>query len=488
MNEIELKFIQKLIEDNDIYNETNVKYNMFNDPLAKVMFYTIGKYISRLGEFKPSIHLKELCDDEVRKERFNSLGYVFKMTSEPQVIIDFLAKFTDPSIRYTTLEKTIEDEFIKKKLRELANSILDSLEDSTRDVREVVTQHSTKFDNILLASEEDILIKDGVQLSEDFIKYIDDPQKDLYIPSGIDVIDKVSGGTPKSAVISIAANAKAGKSMTLVDSCVFNLMKDRHCVFFSIEMSDKEVFQRIASRYLGFEYSKIAKKELTDSDKEYLKNGMMQFKERCGNYFEMYTDKNGMTVKAIEAFLLKKQKAGQQIDDVYIDYLQILTEPTKQSKPEQMEELCKQIRQLKQKTGVRIFIPAQLNTSALDKKIEDITEDDIYYAKGLSRECDSLLVLKTHKDTGLSQMKFILSRSPYDQGVYFFPEQNLNHAAFGNSIEWDEQYAIQVSKKLGFYEKIQREKEKKANIRGVGYVNNVWSDPSDQVEVYGHYE
>lgn len=261
--------------------------------------------------------------------------------------------------------------------------------------------------------------------------------------------------------------------MTLVDSCVHNLIAGRHCVFFSIEMSDKEVFQRIASRYLHFDYSKIAKKEMTQQEKEYLIEGMKQFRDKHGDQFEMYTDKNGMTVKAIEAFLLKKQRAGQQIDDVYIDYLQILSEPTKQSKPEQMEELCKQLRQLKQKTQTRVFVPAQLNTSALDKKIEDINEDDIYYAKGLSRECDSLLVLKTHKETGLSQMKFILSRSPYDQGIYFFPEQNLNNAFFGNSIEWDEQYAIDVSKKLGLYEKAQREVKKKS-IDSKEYVEGQW--------------
>lgn len=261
--------------------------------------------------------------------------------------------------------------------------------------------------------------------------------------------------------------------MTLVDSCVYNLIHGRHCVFFSIEMSDKEVFQRIASRYLGFDYSKIAKKEMTEEEKKFLIEGMKQFRDRHGDQFEMYTDRNGMTVKAIEAFLLKKQRAGQQIDDVYIDYLQILSEPTRQSKPEQMEELCRQLRQLKQKTQARLFVPCQLNTSALDKKIEDITEDDIYYAKGLSRECDSLLVLKTEKNTGLSQMKFILSRSPYDQGIYFFPEQNLNNAYFGNSVEWDETYAIEVSKRLGLYDKIQKENAQK-NMNSVTYTDGNW--------------
>ncbi len=212
MNEIELKFIQKIIEDNDIYNDTNVTYKMFTDPLAKVMFHIMGRAISRLGEFKPLLHLKELCEDDSRKEKFNTtMDYNFKITNDPQDIINYLEKYKDPSIKYTTLEKFIEDAFIKKKLGEIANGILDSLEDSTLNIRELVVQISNKMDNVLLVSEEDILIKNGSQLTEDFIKYIESPEKDLFIESGISVIDKVSGGTPKSALISIAANAKAGK-------------------------------------------------------------------------------------------------------------------------------------------------------------------------------------------------------------------------------------------------------------------------------------
>lgn len=463
----ELMFIQKIIEDNDLYNSTRITYKMFVDPFAKVIFNIMAKNISRLGEFKPLIHLKGLCEDEQRVSKFNQLNHEFKLTNDPQDILNYLSKYSDKSIKALTLEKFIEDNYIKRKLLDLTNNIVDSVEDSTSSVRDLVIKSSIAMDNLLLSAEEDILIKSGKDLSEDFIQYLDSPEKDLYIPTGIDVIDRVSGGSPKSALISIVATAKRGKSMVLVDSCIFNLRQGRKCIFFSIEMSDKDVFQRMISRYSGIEYNKIAKKELSQDEIDYLKESINQFKDEYGDQFEMYTDKNGMTVKAIESFIMKKQRGGQEVDDIFIDYLQILTEPTKQSKPEQMMELCKQLRQLKQKTGVRIFVPAQLKSSATQKDINDITEDDINYSKELARECDSLLVLHKDKNTGLSQMKFILSRQQYDQDVYFFPEQNLNMAKFGKCMLWDDNIAVQISKRLGLYQEIQQERaERNSYIEG----------------------
>lgn len=138
----EIKFIQKMIEDNSIYNETKIKYNMFFDPLAKVLFNTIGIKISRLGEFRPLLHLQELCNDDVRINKFNNLGYPFKMTNDPQDLVDYLKSFSDENIKPSTLETFITDEFIKFKLEEASVRIKESVSDSTKNVRSLLVQTS----------------------------------------------------------------------------------------------------------------------------------------------------------------------------------------------------------------------------------------------------------------------------------------------------------------------------------------------------------
>ena len=381
----EIKFIQKIIEDNSIYNETKIKYNMFFDPLAKVLFNTIGIKISRLGEFRPLLHLQELCNDDVRINKFNNLGYPFKMTNDPQDLVDYLKSFSDDNIKPSTLETFITDEFIKFKLEEASVRIKESVSDSTKNVRSLLVQTSIELDNLLCEAQDDVIVQDGTQLVDNMITYLNDPDVESYIKTGIDIIDKESGGTPKEALISVIACSKMGKSMVLIDSCLYNLTQGRSCVFFSIEMSVEQVFQRMIARYLQMDVEKIAKKEYNEEEKRMLIEGAMDFKERFGGLFEIYQNKNGMLVKNIEAHISRKIKAGQKVDDIFVDYLQILDESTKQTKVEKMEELPKQLRVLKQKLGLRIFVPAQLNTSAKTKNIEEITEDDLNWAKNLAR-------------------------------------------------------------------------------------------------------
>lgn len=144
------------------------------------------------------------------------------------------------------------------------------------------------------------------------------------------------------------------KSMILVDACVDNLLRGRHCLFFSIEMSEREVFLRMVARYANFNYDQMSKKQLTKEENEQLIAKAIEFKERVKGRLQIYQNRSGILVKNIESHIAKRRKGGQQVDDVFIDYLQILEETTKPNKIEKMDELCKQVRQLKQKMGIRV--------------------------------------------------------------------------------------------------------------------------------------
>lgn len=228
------------------------------------------------------------------------------------------------------------------------------------------------------------------------------------------------------------------KSMILVDACVDNLLRGRHCLFFSIEMSEREVFLRMVARYANFNYDQMSKKQLTKEENEQLIAKAIEFKERVKGRLQIYQNRSGILVKNIESHIAKRRKGGQQVDDVFIDYLQILEETTKPNKIEKMDELCKQVRQLKQKMGIRVFIPAQLGASAKTKPIEEINEFDIWYAKNLARECDILLIL--HNDQEYEKctlMRYALARINYTDDVYFFPNADFNRAYIGEGQVYD---------------------------------------------------
>lgn len=205
IKDYELKFIQKIIEDNQVFNETKIAQNMFFDPFAKVLFGIIGQNIGRLGEFRPLLHLKDLCSDIVRIERFNSMDYPFKMTEDPQVIVDFLKSFQDNSIMPNTLERHMEDIFIRHSLGNIAHNMYESIESSTVDIRQYLVNAAHKMDNLLYSAEQDVIVKNGEKLTDDFLTYLSNPEAESYIKTGVDIIDRLSGGTPKQALISWVA-------------------------------------------------------------------------------------------------------------------------------------------------------------------------------------------------------------------------------------------------------------------------------------------
>ncbi|MGL4949773.1 MAG: DnaB family ATPase, partial [Anaeroplasmataceae bacterium] len=215
-------------------------------------------------------------------------------------------------------------------------------------------------------------------------------------------------------------------------------------------MSEEQVFQRMISRYAEFPYEKIAKKELTKEDIDYLKVKATEFREKFKGQFEIYQNRSGICVKHMEAHIARRQRAGLHVHDIFVDYLQILVEPTgKGNKTEVMEELCRQCRHLSQKMKIRVFMPAQLNSAAKDKPIEDVHDGDINWAKNLARECDVLLVLHKHKEYGLHQIKYILARINHTDDTYYLPDADLGIMKFGKAVLWDEQEAANVAEARG---------------------------------------
>lgn len=439
VNEIELKFVQKIIEDNSLFLNTKVKADMIKDPLAKTMFKIVGKNIAMLGECKPLIHLRELVEDTSRMEVYGSLGYPC-IVNEPIDIVSYFSKFTDALIKMATLESFMEREYIKDELYSIANEITSSLDDSFVSEKELMSKFSFKLDSLLYRAEGDVIAKTASEVSDDLVTYFRSSDVVEYAPSGVEVIDINSGGLPSPCLVSWGASAKAGKSSLLIETVLNNLKNGRTCAFFSIEMSVQDVMHRLIARYADMDYNKIAKKEYDKDEEAYLIDKAKEFREEFQDKFFIYFNKEGITTKSIEAYLNLLEKSGIKIQDAFIDYLQILESSTmpNASLPERMNAIPKELRILSQKCNLRIFCPCQLGSDAREVPIEKIHGGHLYYAKQLERECHVLLAL--HKEDSVTKIKYMLSRLPYEDTTYFFPKMNLNRMRFGGIEEWDDSY------------------------------------------------
>lgn len=439
---LELSFLNKILDDNTRFLQTRIADYYFKDPLARTIYGIVGLTITKVGQFQPLIHLDDLCKDEKRMEKYNSLEYPLEI-NEPIDIINYIEKFKNDTINFETMEEELVKRYTREKLTELAYEILDNVDNSKMHPSELMIKTSASLDKMIYDTHDSTVTKTASEVADDFLSYLYSDEVTTHIPSGIGGIDCVTGGTPKNGVFSWVAPAKEGKSTLLVESIVDNLKRDRVCAVYTIEMSIETMMQRIYCNYAGVTFEKITKKTYTPEERQHLIDKTIEFKEAYSDKFFIYYTTEGLTTKHIESHVANIKKAGVIVDDIFIDYLQILDSYTKNNAPkaEKMAEIPKEVRLLRQKTGARIFVPIQSLSSSREKAIEDWTGDDIYYSKEAEREFDYVAAMK--KEDGYIKWRKMVSRFNPEDDTMFYPDADYNYMYMGEAIKWDDSYITQ---------------------------------------------
>lgn len=204
---LELTFISKILEDNQRFLHTKIADVYLNDPLARTIYGIVGLSIMRVGQFQPLIHLEELCKDTIRMENYDSIGYPLDIT-EPIDIVNYIERFKNETVSFEVIERELTKRYMRAKLEEIANQILDNLDNSKIQPEELMMQCSFKIDNMLFETSDTVVTKTASEVSDDFLAYLASDEVTTYIPTGIDAIDMVSGGSPANCVLSWLAPAK----------------------------------------------------------------------------------------------------------------------------------------------------------------------------------------------------------------------------------------------------------------------------------------
>lgn len=218
MNEIELQFIKKLFDDNTLFYKTKVKLNQLTDILCITLFSELGRSMVTYGGFMPFEHLKALCNDEDRMERYKKLNYPL-IINEPLDIIDFINKYTTTT-SFSTLEKTILDNYNRRKLIDISEEMMCKLQDSKTTIKEIIRNVSYKIDSIKHDTSDNISFLSGKDIVEAERRRLSSDEIVHYYETGFDFIDDYTNGLTAPATVFVVSPPKTGKAQTL-DSIIY---------------------------------------------------------------------------------------------------------------------------------------------------------------------------------------------------------------------------------------------------------------------------
>jgi replicative DNA helicase len=192
-------------------------------------------------------------------------------------------------------------------------------------------------------------------------EYIEEQEKgDILkerIYSGYKDLDKLFGGFRKGNLIILAAAPGMGKSAFAGNLAINMLFSNKNVLFFSLEMSEQEIVNRILGILTDIHMYKIDNNILSNEEKEKIYRAEDLMKKNDRMFIEEgRIDLNGLKRKCR---ILKKQK---KIDVIFLDYLQLVEVNSKKGTRENdISEISRTLKGIATELDVCFIALSQIN-------------------------------------------------------------------------------------------------------------------------------
>ena len=210
------------------------------------------------------------------------------------------------------------------------------------------------------------------------------------VPSGIIELDQMTSGFQKSELIIIGARPSVGKTALALTMASHTAIKEKiPTAFFSLEMSDMQLMQRLISSESKIPSEKIRTGLLKMSD-------FQSIQDAAGHIYDapLYiVDMPNMKLLDLRA-MARRLRAQFDVQIIFIDYLTLITsENSLIPRHEQIAEISRSLKSLARELNIPVVALSQVRRDAEGKKpmLADLRESG-------SIEQDADVVMFLHRD------------------------------------------------------------------------------------------
>lgn len=297
----------------------------------------------------------------------------------------------------TIINKTFDEVFTAQKIKTYADVLVNDWR--SREVTQLISRIDTTPKSInstigdIITSLEEIQesrknplmsLKDIVNKRKD--EYFKDNEGKNGVKTYFYKLDEHLISLEKSTLTIVAARPAVGKSVLGLQVAKENAKRGMKVAVFTMEMNDKELYERLLVSESDFELTRLKKA------KEFLKGEKEQFikaNNKVENY-PIYIASGDFSVN--EIYRLCKH---QNFDLIIIDYLQLL-EPDKSYRGNRTAEVGEISRNLK-KTAMKLKVPiialSQLNRAVEGKKDKEPTMAELRESGSLEQDANNIIIL-----------------------------------------------------------------------------------------------
>ena len=207
--------------------------------------------------------------------------------------------------------------------------------------------------------------------------------------SGFTELDDLTSGFQPGDFIIVAGRPSMGKTafgLTVAE----HMAVDDHApvVFFSMEMSNQQVAQRILCSRGRIDSHRFRKGMLSEQDIHTL-GGVCEFLAQAPMYVD---DTPGMTVMQLRASV-RRHVRKHDVKAVFVDYVQLMSSPGANNRQEELATISRGLKSIGRELNIPIITMAQLNRQAEGREGHRPRMSDLRESGALEQDADVVLLL-----------------------------------------------------------------------------------------------
>lgn len=258
------------------------------------------------------------------------------------------------------LQKYVCREAIK-----MANAMIHDAYDDRVDIFDLISKQTSGLDRIVSMLDSGVhqmTMPEALEFVQQRVELLTNKSEDEItgVTSGLLNIDKFTSGWQPGTFITIGARPGMGKTSLLVGNMVAAAKAGKTTGFISIEMPTTELVSRAVAIDSHFHLSQLLTKGF--EKQEYFQQ-LYEVKHRMMSYKCLFNDSPSQDISQIIS-IARKWKREHDLSILFVDYLQLISDKSIDSRSNREQEIASITRKLKalaKELQIPVIVPCQLS-------------------------------------------------------------------------------------------------------------------------------
>ncbi len=338
-----------------------------------------------LHDRREPIDLLTVCDELEHRAQLDEVGGPAFITS--------LVNAVPTSIHAEHYARIVERTATRRRLIEAAGQIAALAYQEADDVDEVVDRAEQVLFGVSerRISRELVPIKQVLSKYYDRIEYLTRHRGELIgIPTGFQRVDKLLGGLQRSDLVILAARPSVGKTSLALGFAHNAAIKfGQRVAFFSLEMSNEQVVQRLISSETGIDAQRLRRGEIEQDE-------WGRFMKAANDLAETYfyiDDTPGASALELRT-KARRLHAEVGIDLMVVDYLQLMRGDFRsENRVQEISSISRALKALARELNVPVLALSQLSRSVENRTDKRPILSDLRESGALEQDADVVMFI-----------------------------------------------------------------------------------------------